>query len=265
MLPAERRKLILEMVDTQHSVSVADLCERMDVSEMTIRRDLRLLSDEGLLKRVHGGAVSRRGRSYEPPYVIRASASLEQKRAIARAAVSLIEEGDSVALDVGTTTLELAHMISNLSNMTVVTSSLPIANVLCDSPNIRLILSGGVVRKQELSLIGHIAQRAFEDFWVDRAFLGIGGIDVDAGLTEYNLEDALVKQAIIEHAEELVVLADSSKFRRTCFAWVAPLAAVHTLVTDWQAPPEVVDELRERGVHVIVAHPEPAVAARAGR
>lgn len=260
MLPVERRKVILEIVDTQNSVSVSDLCERLDVSEMTIRRDLRVLSDEGLIKRVHGGAVSRRGRSYEPPYMIRATANLEQKRAVAQAAAQLVDKGDSIALDVGTTTLEMAKAISSISNVTVVTSSLPIANALCDSPNIRLILSGGVVRKQELSMIGHIARRAFKDFWVDKVFLGIGGIDVSAGLTEYNLEDALVKQAIIEHAEQIIVIADSSKFSRACFAWVAPLSSVHTLVTDWMVTSECVDELEQQGIEVIIAQPENAAS-----
>lgn len=260
MLPAERRKQILEIVEAQSSVSVTALCERLDVSEMTIRRDLRLLSDEGLLKRVHGGAVSRRARSYEPPYLIRASANIDQKRAIACEVARLIEEGDSIAIDVGTTTQELASVLAGKSNITAVTSSLPIANLLSDSTDLRLILTGGVVRKQELSMTGHLARRAFEDFWVDKALVGIGGVDIDAGLTEYNLEDALVKQAMIEHAGQIIVLADSSKIYRTCFAWVAALSAMHTFVTDWQAPPEFVDELRQRGIEVIVARqntPEP--------
>lgn len=262
MLPAERRKLILELVDTHNSVSVTELCERLDVSEMTIRRDLRLLSDEGLLKRVHGGAVSRRGRSYEPPYMVRAGANIEQKQAIARAAAALIEEGDSIALDVGTTTLELAKVVAKLSNITVVTSSLPIANILCESSDIRLIISGGVVRQQELSMTGHIAKRAYQNFWVDKAFLGIGGLDVNAGLTEYNLEDALVKQAIVDHAEKVIVIADSSKLGRTSFAWVASLASIYTLVTDWMAPPDLLDEIREHGVEVIVAHSRAKVRAK---
>lgn len=253
MLPSERRKLILEIVDTQSSVSVSELCEQLGVSEMTIRRDLRSLSDGGLLRRVHGGAVSRRGRSYEPPYFLRASANVERKEAIGRKARELIEEGDSIALDVGTTTLELAKALVNASNITVVTSSLPAASVLADAPDTRLILSGGVVRQQEMSMTGHIAQRAYRDFWVDKAFIGVGGLDLDAGLTEYNLEDSLVKQAIIDHAGEIIVLADSTKLGETCFAWIAPLSAIHTLVTDWLAAPEVVAAIRQQGIEVLIA------------
>lgn len=253
MLPSERRKLILEIVDTQSSVSVAELCEQLRVSEMTIRRDLRSLSDGGLLRRVHGGAVSRRGRSYEPPYFLRASANVERKHAIAHRARELVSDGDSVALDVGTSTLELAKALLSANNITVVTSSLPAASVLANAPDIRLILTGGVVRHQEMSMTGHIAERGYRDFWVDKAFLGVGGIDLDAGLTEFNLEDTLVKQTMIDHAGEIVVLADSSKLGETCFAWIAPLSVVHTLVTDWLAPMDIVEAIRQQGIEVLVA------------
>ena len=248
-----RRQQILEIVERRQSVTVARLCETLDVSEVTIRRDLRHLSDQQLIRRVHGGAVASRGRNDEPPTMIRANTNKEQKRVIATEAAKLVNEGDSIALDIGTTTLAFAHELVGVSNLTIVTGSLPIANVLVDSPNCRLILTGGIVRMQEQSMIGHISRRSFQDFHLDKAFVGVGGLDLDAGLTEYNLDDTLVKQVMIERARQIIILADSSKLGRTCFARIAPLDLMNTLVTDSGIPPRFVAELQNRGMEVIIA------------
>jgi DeoR/GlpR family transcriptional regulator of sugar metabolism len=253
MVPAERRKQILELIEKRNSISVAELCRLLDVSDMTIRRDLRILSNRGLLERVHGGALSRRGRSYEPPYHSRATNQIIQKEIIGRCAAALVHEGDSIALDVGTTTLEIAKALVNTPNLTIITASLPIANVLSEAPNIRLILTGGIVRNQELSMIGHIAEQTYREFHIDKAFVGIGGLHPEAGLTEYNLEDTLVKKAMIASAEQVIVVADSSKLGETCFASVSPLSVVDTLVTDANAPPEIIELLRARDIEVIFA------------
>ncbi len=248
-----RRQKILELVESRQSVTVTELCQTLDVSEVTIRRDLRHLSAQQLVRRVHGGAVSSRGRNYEPPIIIRATTNQKQKEAIARAAAELVDEGDSIALDIGTTTLALAHALVGISNLTIITASLPIANVLADAPSSRLILTGGILRRQEHSMVGHVAIRTYRDFNLDKAFIGVGGVDLRAGLTEYNLEDTVVKQAMIDRARQIVVLADSSKIGRTCFASVALLEFVDTLVTDSGTPKEFADELRARGIEVISA------------
>lgn len=253
MLPAERRKYILELVEKRNSISVAELCQILSVSDMTVRRDLRSLSRDGLLERVHGGALSRRGRSYEPPYVSRTSEHLQEKQVIGRRAAALVHEGDTVALDVGTTTLEVSKALFEMNNLTVITASLYIANVLREASGIRLILAGGILRKQELSMIGHIAERTFQDFHVDKAFVGVGGLEIKAGLTEYNLEDTLVKKMMIANAEQVIVVADSSKLGEICFANIAPLSVVDVLVTDVGADYKGVDQLRARGVEVIIA------------
>lgn len=253
MVPAERRKQILELIEKRNSISVTELCQLLDVSDMTIRRDFRILSNRGLLERVHGGALSRRGRSYEPPYHSRTTNQAIQKGIIGHRAAALVHEGDSLALDVGTTTLELAVALVNTPNLTIVTASLPIANVLSESPNIRLILTGGIVRNQELSMIGHIAEQTYREFHVDKAFIGVGGLDFEAGLTEYNLEDTLVKKTMIANAEQVIVVADSSKLGETCFASIGPLSVVDTLVTDTNAPQEFLDHLRASDIEVIIA------------
>lgn len=248
-----RQQAILQLLETQGVVRVAELCERFGVSEMTVRRDLNELEQAGLIRRTHGGAVSARGRSFEPPYLVRAHTNQSQKERIGRVAASLVQDGDSVALDVGTTTLEVAHALRDKNNLTVLTHSLHIAHVLAGHPLIRLIVVGGVLRPGELSLVGHLAERAYREFHVDKLFLGVGGLSVEAGLTEYNLEDALVKQAMLQSAKERIVVADASKLERVAFARVAALSDIDILVTTSEADPSILKRIEEVGVRVLLA------------
>ena len=256
-MQSERRRKIIEMVQEAGSMTVTDLCELFDVSEMTIRRDLRDLDKEGVLRRVHGGAVSNLGRSYEPPYTIRTTRFAERKAAIGRKAAELIVDGDSIALDVGTTTLEIARALHDSHNLTIITASLPIANEIVSRlslhSDVRLILTGGIVRPGELSMIGQIASYTYSDFHVDKAFIGVGGIDLDDGLTEYNLEDALVKKPMIQNASERIVVADSSKISQTTFTTVAPLSLVDVLITDENIPAAILKSFQEQGIKVLIA------------
>jgi DeoR/GlpR family transcriptional regulator of sugar metabolism len=254
---AERQRKILELIAQNGQVAVADLCMLFGVSEMTVRRDLSELDREGLLRRVHGGAMSSLGRSYEPPYPLRATENLRYKQAIGRTAAKMISDGESVAFDIGTTTLEIARALEGKRNLTILTASLTIANEIVVNysleSDVRLILTGGVVRARELSMIGDYASRMYADFHVDKAFVGIGGISLKDGLTEYNLEDALVKQALIRSANQVVVVADSTKFGRTTFASVGPLSSVHTVITDLEAPTEMVAALRRMDIEMVIA------------
>lgn len=253
---AERQRKILELIAQNGQVAVADICKLFDVSEMTARRDLAELARDGLLRRVHGGALNSLGRSYEPPYQLRTTNNQHFKQAIGRAAAEMIYDGDSVAFDVGTTTLEIVRALEGKRNLTIVTASLPIANEVVSKysldSDVRLILTGGVVRSGELSMVGDYASRMYSDLHVDKAFVGIGGVSLKDGLTEYNLEDALVKQALIRSANHVIVVADSAKFERTTFASVAPLSSAHTIITDAEAPPAMVERLVEMGIEVIV-------------
>lgn len=225
----------------------------LDVSEMTIRRDLSMLSNQGLLQRVHGGAVSRRGRSYEPPYLMRSTNNVEDKHAIGEMASTLVMDGDSLVLDNGSTVLELAKVLVGKRNLTVLTASLAVANILADAPDIRLILSGGILRPEESSMIGHIAERTFQEFRIDKAFIGIGGISIENGLTEYNLEDTLVKRNMISNAEKIMILTDSSKLGKTCLSYVAPLSVVDVLVTDERVSENILESYRMQGIEVMTA------------
>jgi DeoR/GlpR family transcriptional regulator of sugar metabolism len=247
--------MIVELIQETGSKTVAELCELFDVSEMTIRRDLRDLDREGALRRVHGGAVSNLGRSYEPPYTIRSTRNAEIKRAIGQKAAELILDGDSIALDVGTTTLEIARALQGKQNLTILTASLPIANEIVTNlsltSEVRLILTGGILRSGELSMIGNIAAQTYADFHVDKAFIGVGGISAEEGLTEYNLEDAMVKKPMIQNAHQRIVVADSSKIGRTTFTSIAPLSVVDILITDSEITSESHQSLETSGIEVL--------------
>lgn len=253
----ERQNRIVERISDQGRISVPDICEMFGVSEMTARRDLNELDRQGLLRRTHGGAVANLGRSYEPPFQIRSTKNNPAKTAIGMKAAELIDDGDSVALDVGTTTLEIVPGLVGKRNLTIVTSCLQIAVRIVDLISLeidaRLILAGGIVRPRELSMIGSLPQRVFEDLHVDKAFIGVGGISLEDGLTEYNMEDTQIKQVLIRSAREKIIVADGSKFGVTTFVSVAPLLNVDKIVTDKSAPADMVEEIRKIGVDVLIA------------
>lgn len=249
----DRKTYILNRIEAKNTASVAKLASELKVSEMTIRRDLSELENKGLIRRVYGGAVSARGRSYEPPLIMRETNSIEEKRSIGKIAAQLIEEGDSIALDVGSTTIEVAKNLISSHNLTIMTPSLHIANLLSNQPDIRLILSGGIIRHSENSCIGDLAQRAFKGLFIDKLFLAVAGMDAKAGLTEYNWDDTMVKQAMIQSAKEVIVVSDSSKFDKIAFAHIAPLKITHRLVTDQLPTGSLLEKLQESNVEIIIA------------
>ncbi len=249
----ERRALILQLIETQGEVSVADVSQRVGVSEMTVRRDLEALEGRGALIRLHGRAVAPVSRSYEPPFDVRVGSAPAAKERIGALAASLLAEGETVVLDVGTTTLEVARALKGRRNITVLTPSLPIANVLAEEPGIRLMLTGGVLRPGERSLVGDLAVGSFRDYRFDTVVLGVGGIDLEAGLTEYNLDDTRVKRAAIEIARRIIVVADATKLGRVAFARICPLAQVDVLVTDGAAPADLIASIEDAGVEVRLA------------
>jgi len=257
MLQDERRRKILEIVEEEGQVDVEWISKEFGVSGNTARRDLRALDKEGVLRRVHGGAVSNLGRSYEPPYPLRKTKNFAAKQAIGHKAASMIQDGDSVALDVGSTTLEIAKAIKDKHNLTIITASLPIANELTQNHSldndIRLILTGGIIRPRELSMTGNIAEKTYKQFHFDKAFIGVGGISVEE-ITEYNYEDALVKNPMIKNSKRKIVVADSGKMGRTTFSTIAPLSDIDEIITDSGASPEFIEELKKRNIKVHIVN-----------
>lgn len=247
----QRQALILQRLKVDAAISVAELCKTCETSEMTIRRDLAEMDRAGLVRRVHGGAMLPDGRASEPPLFLRAAQDQAVKAALAARALDFIHDGDCIALDVGTTILALAALLEARRGLTVITASLPIAQevikVGIHERSHRLIITGGEARPGELSMIGDLAQRAYRELHVDKAFVGIGGVSIDDGLTEYNLEDALVKRELLNSASQVYLLADSSKFGRTTFASVGRIDQVSAFVTDSMVAPEMVEKITALG------------------
>jgi DeoR/GlpR family transcriptional regulator of sugar metabolism len=248
-----RRELSLYLLQMNGQVSVTELSARAGVSEMTIRRDLEALEREGLVKRVHGGAISSVSRGYEPPFAIRANRNIEKKERVAGKVVSLLSEGETVILDVGTTVLEVARALNGRGNLTVLTPSLRVAQLLGDDPGIRLMVTGGLARPGELSLIGSLAENAFAEFRFDTFVMGVGGVDADAGVTEYNPDDARVKRAALASARRRIVATDSSKIGKVTFARICPLEQIDILVTDTDATEEMLTPIQAADVQVVIA------------
>lgn len=249
-----RRGAIQALLAQHGEVGFAELAQRFDVSEMTIRRDLESLEGRGIARRVRGGAISTVARGHEPPFAMRAEDAPEAKHRIARAAARQVDYGETAILDVGTTTLALARCLKGRSGLTIVTPSIPAVLELANEPNLRVIMTGGIVRAGELSLTGDFAERTFAGLNCDVLFLGVGGLHAAKGLTEYNLEDARVKRAALETASRRVVLADASKFDRVCLATVASLEEIDVLISDADAAHPVVEAAREAGVDVILVN-----------
>ena len=252
MSAADRHEQILEVLERDGRLSVSEFSAHMDVSEMTVRRDLQVLEERGALARVHGGAVPVQSRSYEPPFAVRALRNAEAKRRIGEAAAALLQDGETVVLDGGTTMLEVARALRG-RELRVLAVNLRVAAVLVDEPGISLMVSGGSVRPDEQSFVGPLAERAFADLAFDTLVLAAGGVDGRTGVTDYRLEDASLKRAALASARRCIVVADAGKLGDVVFARICPLAYVDVLVTDDGAPPALLAELREADVEVVVA------------
>jgi DeoR family fructose operon transcriptional repressor len=253
MFPEERRRRILERMRSGEAVKVSDLSAELGVSEVSIRRDLRLLERSGLLARTHGGALPTEGTTAEPSFAEKTARNLAEKVAIARVAAGLVQDGESIILDAGTTTLEIARQLRQRKSLTVITNAFHVAAELGDCPGIEVIVTGGTVKGNTLALVGPVAEQTLATVNVDRVFLGANGIDLERGITTPTQAEAAVKQRMIAAARQVVVVADHTKVGKVAFATIAPITRAHILVTDQAAPAPVVRELTARGVQVLFA------------
>ena len=257
MLAEERRFRISEILSKQRSVAAAKLTEMLGVTAATVRRDLAALEGQGLLVRSHGGAVSRSSNTnFQPSYDTLGRSNREEKQQIAAEASKLVLDGDTVFLEGSTTVAEMLPKLQQRARLTVVTNSPLILYQLQRFPNVHAICTGGDLQRDIFYLSGVWAQRALGEIRVDKAFLGVSGIDVGYGISTASQTAALIKQAIIRAAKVRIALADHSKFGSQCFAYVGPIADLSTLITDAGTPSSFVKALREAGVQVIVAGEE---------
>lgn len=259
MLASQRQDLILTRVRERGAVRVADLVTELDVSDMTVRRDIAELAGRGLVNRVHGGAVDARHTALEPGFGAKTGLATGAKRAIARAAVERIRPGAAIALSGGTTTHLIAVLIAadqSLRPLTVVTNSLPAADALAeaDDPTLTVVLTGGT-RTRSNALVGPVAVRTLQVLRVDIAFMGTHGIDPDAGLTTPNISEAETNRALLTGAGQVVVVADASKWGTVGLARVGRLVEIDTLITDAGLPADALAVLEEADVTPILVDP----------
>ncbi|SEO32366.1 DeoR/GlpR family DNA-binding transcription regulator [Actinacidiphila rubida] len=249
MASTDRHRRIVEAVRVEGRLGVAELAALTGASEMTVRRDLEILAGQGVLERYHGGARSLLLRGEEPPFALRATENSAVKQRIAAEVASLVADGETVVLDSGTTCLEVARTLEQ-RRLTVMPLSLHSANALTAAPRLRLIIPGGEPRPGELALTGPLTESALAALRFDTAVLGCCGLTAADGLTAYDLAEAAVKRAAIASARKVIAVADAAKFSRTALAYVAPVTALHTVVTDDRAPGEEVAALAAAGVTV---------------
>lgn len=231
MLAEDRRAKILKFVNQHQSAKVNELSEKFEVSTSTVRRDLQKLEERGDIARTHGGAVAKEGVSFEPSYIEKEHEQEAEKRLIAQKAVELIEDGDTIILDAGTTTAALSEELEQFNDLTVVTNGINIALELVDSPH-EVIIPGGNLKKRTLALVGPVAEDYLEGLNAEKAFIGANGIDLDAGVTTPDLVEANVKKRMAEKAKEVIILADHSKFNTVTLVEVLDLEQVDKIITD---------------------------------
>jgi DeoR family transcriptional regulator, fructose operon transcriptional repressor len=244
MVVGERQQGILGHLAKNGNVSVSDLCQLFNVSEMTIRRDLADLEKQGLLQRTYGGAVPTELAFFEMSLKAKLSVFTEEKERIGKYCAELIQDGDVVFLDSGTTTLQVARHIKT-KTLTLVTNDLNIASEILDCPNIDIHVTGGTLRRGTNNLIGIKASNFFDDIRGTKLFLAVEGVDVKAGLTVPDINEVPLKRKMINSAGEVIVVADHSKLGRNSMGIIAPLSAASCLITDRDAPEDIVRALKE--------------------
>ncbi len=247
----ERQKKILEHLNRQERISVAEICEQFSVSEATARRDLEVLSEQGQIQRVHGGAISLLQAPPELPILQRELENAEEKRRIGLAVAHLVQDGETVFLGSGTTVLEVARAMRECRHITVITNSLPVLNTLSGIPAITVVALGGMLRSSELSFIGHITEQALAEVRADKVIIGVHAINLEHGLTNDYLPETMTDRAILKAGKQVIVAADHSKINTVSTAYLAPISSIHKMVTDSLAPAEFITQLRFLGVEVI--------------
>jgi len=253
MLAQERQGIILNLLHEQEVVKVSELCDRFNVSVETIRRDLDYLSKQGKLKRVYGGAVMVEKAATEPAYNYRFIKNESKKRKIGKETSKLIANGDTLIIDLGTTTLEVAKHLKHKKNLTVITNSLYIARELVDIPENRVILIGGNLRAGELTTSGIFVEEILKSFNVDKVIIGVGGITIENGISDYHLDEARARKIMTTRGKHVIAVADHSKFDVEALVNICPIEEIDTLVTDDKVPSHIINQYKNRNLNVIIA------------
>lgn len=252
MLIDERRQHILDLIQKDGRALVSELSRNLKISQITIRKDLDYLQSKGLIQRSHGGALRIQPSALvDPTLQEKQKRHSEEKQRIAAAAVKMIEEGQCIILDSGTTTTAIAKGLKQLSQLTVITNAVNIAAELA-STDFEVILIGGTLRKNSFSLVGPLAEDNLEEMHADILFLGVDGFDLEAGITTPNFLESRVNRAMVKAARKVVAVCDSSKFNRRSLSRIVPPDAVHQVITDRGLPQEIAEALKALNVDLVL-------------
>ena len=253
MLAEIRRKQILDLLRQRENgaVSISELSDELRVSEMTIRRDLDFLKKKDLLRRVHGGAVAFSLEEPGTPFHERTSDADLQKKVIGQFAAWLVKEGETIILDAGTTTREVGRNLVGRHNLTIITNNILIAVEMAQFPKINTILLGGILKHIEVCTVGSMVKQSLSNLTANKFFLSAAGISLKRGLTDPDMAEVEIKQAMMRSADEVILVADSTKVNITTLVQIAPIAAISRWVTDDNVSPEMVAAVESEGVEVI--------------
>jgi DeoR/GlpR family transcriptional regulator of sugar metabolism len=243
VFPEERKNEILKELNIMGKVKVMELVDQFNVSEETIRRDLMILEEKRLLKRVYGGAIKTVFEFEEPPFTQRTTVNQEAKVKVGKKAVELISNGDVIAIDVGTTMLEFSKCIENKKDITILTNSLPVSSVLTEKLNQnkftgQILLLGGQIDPKHQSISGSLTEQMLSQFNIDKAFISAGGVSIQSGVSNYHLHETLVSRKMVEVSKQVILLTDYSKIGVETFSKVCPLEKVDVIVSEQPFPEE---------------------------
>jgi len=248
----DRRTVILKQLEKNDQVNVLELSRQFNVSEVTIRKDLKHFEKKNILIRSRGGAMKQSLVNIDLSIYDRRRQNIKLKEAIGAAAANLIISGETILLDTGTTIMELAKHLPKKIEITVITNSVDITFRLSEYPHIRVIMPGGILRRNSLALVGEQAAESLRNFYCDKYFLSADGVDIERGMMTTNIEEASLARINIKNSKKVYALIDSSKFLSKGITAIAPLADVDTLITDSGIPSSVLADIRALGVNVIV-------------
>ncbi len=248
----DRRSTILDIINQKGKIHVDELSKVFSVSEVTVRNDLKKLEKDGFLRRTHGGALKANNVAFDMTLMEKAKKHAEEKRAIGAKAAEMIYEGDTIILDSGTTTFEIARSIKEkkMKGITVITNALNIATELAGIEGIGVVLTGGMLREKSFSLVGPHSEQTLKDYFGDKLFLGVDGICTDYGITTPNLLEAQVNRLMVERSNEVIVVTDSSKFGRRSLCLIVDLNNVDKIITDRGISEDDLNTLRSKEVEV---------------
>lgn len=247
----ERQSRILELLRERGRVDVSVLVDEFGVSPATVRRDLAELEGNGQLRRTHGGAVPAPNAEHDPSFEMRELVNVDEKIRIGRAVAALIQDGDNVLIDAGSTALQVARAVAGREGLTIITNSLSVCEALRDMKDGRLIVVGGEYRGQNHALVGSLAADTIRNFGIDKAVLGVSAIDLDRGvISTTSFAEAAFQKAAIEAAKEVVVVADYSKFGRSALCVISRLEEIDQVVTDVSVDDIHAETLKAYGVKV---------------